>query len=423
MKHIDTTRASRSDMNTIADVVDSGLCIGCGLCAYSDAIKQTRHSVKAAQSIPVITDANRNDQFAFAICPGKGYKIIEEGKRLYETAKYDLHLGYSYKEYVAFSNDRKVLANASSGGIMSHIAIYLLDQNIVDRVLTTYFSYGDEPRTVCTLAASRNDILRSQGSKYCPVDLSESIREIKANGYRVAVIGTPCQIAGVRNIQRLDPSFNDKIVITIGNFCGGIKSYKNINLLAERHRMSPASVRFFRFRGGGQPGSLQIEDDFGRQIERPYPKYVGLTGVSKHLRCHLCVDATAELADIACGDAWLPRFLQDANPWSIILTRSKKADDLICDMIRRQLITIGQISQNEIRFSQRENLHSKKVRQNSRYYLYRMLGFQLPFFDGGYADTEIRLWTELKIFCKHRAKQLLERLHLFPIIYKLLKHS
>ena len=408
-------------MNNIDDVVKSGLCIGCGICAYSDAVGKTQYSDKRAQNVPVITKNNKNDDLAFALCPGKGYNIIDDSERLYSPAKYDMELGYSYNQYAAFSNDMEVLANASSGGVMTQIALFLLDRQIVDRVLTTHFTYTPEPRTVCILATCKDDILRSQGSKYCPVDLSTAVREIKRSNYRVAIIGTPCQIAGIRNIQKQDPSFRDKVTITIANFCGGIKSYDNISLLAKRKGINPASIDFFRFRGNGQPGSMLIKDNLGRAVEVPYPSYVGLNGLSKHLRCHLCVDATGELADIACGDAWLPRFLNSPHPWSIIITRNKSADGVIAAMIQDGILTVDPVTSEEIKVSQRENLASKKVRQKSRYYLYRLLGFELPLFDGGYADNRINLWTEVKVLAKHKLKYLLEILHLFPLVYRLIK--
>lgn len=408
-------------MKTVDDVVKSGLCIGCGVCAYSDAIGQMTYSNARAQHVPLITIANKRDPFAFALCPGKGYDIIAEAEQRYPASSYDIRLGRTNGRYAAYSNDSEVLRNASSGGVMSQIGIYLLERNIVDLVLTTQFTYGGEPRTVARLASSRGDMLRSQGSKYCPVDLAEAIRDIRDGPYRVAIIGTPCQIAGIRNIQKHDPSFNSKIVFTIGNFCGGIKSYKNIALLAERRGIEPSKISFFRFRGNGQPGSMRIEEESGKTAEVPYPQYVGLNGISKHLRCHLCVDATGELADIACGDAWVPRFLDDVHPWSVVLTRSKVADDLIRDMIRENVISTTPIAHEEVLFSQRENLRSKKVRQKSRRFLYRRLGFHLPSFDGGYIDNRIDVWTELKVFFKHRAKGWLEAVHVFAFARRVAK--
>jgi coenzyme F420 hydrogenase subunit beta len=411
-------------VNNIQDVVETGLCIGCGICAYSDAIGAMHYSGKHAQSLPILTATNRKDFLAFALCPGKGYNIIEESSGLYGPAPYDLDLGHVDSCCAAFSNDRDVLANASSGGLMSQIAIYLLENDLVDRVLVTNFTYDSAPRAACMLAGSKSEILNSQGSKYCPVDLSSAVREIKHSNYRVAVLGTPCHIAGIRNIQKHDPDFREKVVITIANFCGGVKSYRNLDLLTSRHGIAPRAVTFFRFRGNGQPGSMSISDQAGKTVEVPYPKYVGHTGVPKHLRCHLCVDATGELADIACGDAWLPRFQGGKNPWSIVIARNAKAAEIVQAMIQQGIITAAPVSLDEIRRSQHENLASKKTRQKSRQYLYRLLGRAIPYFDGGYRDNPLVLSTEIKVFVKHSVKHLLEKTKLFYLAYKLVKrHS
>ncbi|HLN56059.1 MAG TPA: Coenzyme F420 hydrogenase/dehydrogenase, beta subunit C-terminal domain [Bacteroidales bacterium] len=406
-------------MKDIREVVKSGLCVGCGLCSFSDAIGGTTFSKKHDHYIPLITDENYLDKLAYEICPGKGYNIVESSGERFPDTQYDTELGHIYGNYAVCSTDPEILKNASSGGIMSHAAIFLLESGIVDRVLTTHFKYDSGVKTMCILASSRRDILASQGSKYCPVDLSEAVKEIKNNYYRVAVIGTPCQIAGIRNIQKIDRKFDEKIVITIGNFCGGIKRFSNINLIASRKGIDPSGINYFRFRGNGQPGSMKISDTSGRSVEIAYPKYVGLTGISKHLRCHLCVDATAELADLACGDAWLPRFLEDANPWSVVITRNKIADDLIKEMKKRNLIKVQEITPDEIRTSQHENLTSKKKRQKSRYFLYKKLGFKIPAFDGGYHDTPIDVLTEMRVFTKHKVRSLLEKMHLFGFVYRL----
>jgi coenzyme F420 hydrogenase subunit beta len=408
-------------MNNLQDIVKDGLCVGCGICTYSEQIDKTIYSEKHNQNIPLLTSENVHDKVAYNICPGKGYNIIEDSKSLYGSADYDLDLGHVYDRYAAFSNDREILQKASSGGIMSHIAIYLLENKIVDRVLTTGFSYGKEIRTVCVLSASREDVLSSQGSKYCPVDLSEALKEVKNNNYKVAIIGTPCQIAGIRNIQKIDPAFDRKIFLTIANFCGGFKNYNNINLIAKRNGINPNEISDFRFRGNGQPGSMLLKETKGKSVELPYPKYVGLNGIQKHLRCHLCVDATGELADITCGDAWLPRFLKDPNPWSVVITRTRKADDLMIQMRNDNKITTRSISLDEIKSSQHQNLRSKKTRQKSRFYLYKMLGYSIPSFDGGYYDSKIKLWTEITVFTKHTLKGFLEKVGLFYLFLKILK--
>ncbi len=93
-------------------------------------------------------------------------------------------------------------------------------------------------------------------------------------------------------------------------------------------------------------------------------------------------------------------------------------------MVRAQALTTAEVSLEEIKTAQRENLTSKKTRQKSRYCLYRLLGYSLPSFDGGYRENQLLLLTEFKVFLKHRFKRLLEQLNLFPLVHRMFKwHS
>jgi coenzyme F420 hydrogenase subunit beta len=228
-------------------------------------------------------------------------------------------------------------------------------------------------------------------------------------------------VAGIRSLQKEVRDFKDKIIITVGNFCGGYKDYKNIRQLAHMHGMDFKNVSYFRFRGGGQPGSLLMLDVTGNKIQIPYPKYVGFTGYSRHLRCRLCIDATAELADFACGDAWLPRFENTPSPWSIVITRNSFASGLIDQMIEAKIITAAHVTPQEAIDSQKLNIKSTKYRQTSRMRLHKMLGYKLPTFDGGYRKEQTGLRTELMVYLKHKLTLFLEKIGVYYKIYHRVK--
>ena len=139
--------------------------------------------------------------------------------------------------------------------------------------------------------------------------------------------------------------------------------------------------------GGGQPGSMRIEDDGGHAAELPYPAYARRTGFPTHHRCRTCVDAAAELADFACGDAWIPRFLQSGRGWSILLTRSEAADNVIAEMVKSGELNTDLVTIDEVLISQKGNLASKKYRQGAKRRLYVRLGLALPQYDGGFLDA------------------------------------
>lgn len=411
----------------LSDIIKNNLCIGCGLCSVDNNTQGTEFNKKNDCYTPKVY--NSYCKLASDICPGKGYRIVNTAKKLYydENVQYDLELGYIHSCWAVHTSDSKVLENASSGGMISSILLYLLYHGYVDKVSVTQFKCNNEGiKTESFLTNDPNEILKAQGSKYCPVNLEGLLKELHEYEGRVALVATPCSIAGIRNIQMECPGYiKADIVFTIANFCGGFKSYKNIKRLAEIHKVNIYDLKDFRFRGGGQPGSLRFVENGGKVAQTPYPLYVGLNGYSKMYRCHVCPDATGELADIACGDAWIPRFEKDPSPWSMVICRNTFATDLLSKMQHDGIILTQNVSLKEIKQSQRYNLASKKKRQKARMKLYTQLGYKIPFFDGGFNDVCTSMKTEWIVFFKHKLTFWAEKLGLYMFLYgrKKLKKS
>lgn len=404
---------------SLHDIVKSHLCIGCGLCTIDSNTKGSNFNKKNDCYTPKVYDKHCN--LALQICPGKGYEIVNIAKKRYdnENSQYDLELGYIHSCLAVHTSDTKILENASSGGIITSILLYLLNNKIVDKVSVTQFECNKEGvKTKSFLTNNPAEILKAQGSKYCPVNLDYLVKELHEYNGKVAIVATPCVIAGIRNIQNVCPDYiKSDIVFTIANFCGGFKSYKNIKRLAEIHQVNILDLKDFRFRGGGQPGSLRFVENGGKESQTPYPQYVGLNGYSKMYRCHVCPDATGELADIACGDAWIPRFEQDSSPWSMVICRSASATDLLSKMKEDKSIVTQDVSLQEIKQSQRYNLASKKKRQKARMNLYSRLGYKIPLFDGGFYDNCTSMKTEWTVFFKHKLTLWAEKTGLYMSLY------
>lgn len=414
-------------LKSITDVVKSKLCISCGMCAAVSPsgcvkMKESHSSGLILPEIPISLD-NTWTNYALDLCPGKGYPIIALAKKLFPDAPHsDPDLGAWHMAVAARCTDDRFLNNAASGGVMTGIAAHLLETGRIQGVVATKMSYGKPgPRTETFLARTVDDLLASQGSKYCPVPALEVLRRLLDLGNPVAFIGTPCQIAGIRMGQHMQSLPQDGIAFTIGNFCGGFRDLRETDTLIRRSGMHPEDVVSFRYRGGGQPGSMRIEDRKGKVVVLPYPEYVNRTGYVKLKRCRLCVDATAELADIACGDAWIPRFLESGKAWSLLLVRSTSAYIIIQEMISQGKLEISDVSVNEIKISQYHNLLSKKSRQAARRRLHRLLLSTVPEFDGGYPKNKGGLWLEMKVLLRHMIFSLAEKLHVFPLFAKLLK--
>lgn len=401
----------------IRDVIENELCLGCGICTYYgysvlyDRKKGIHKPLLEKKVDDTLTDI-------YDICPGKGYKINKMGKELCDSDNYCIELGYYLKNYMLHSSNEVVLNNASSGGIITEILMYLLKNKIVDKVLVTKFIYSENgPVAKAFLTDKVSEIYLSQGSKYCPVDISTSLRQIIDFDDSVAIVLPPCYVAAIRRLQIYDNALKSKIKFIISNYCGGYKDYRQINYLIKKYGFDLKTVEYFRFRGGGQPGSMIIKSP-NKQISIKYPLYMGETGYSKMLRCHFCVDATGELSDISCGDAWLDYALKDKYPWSVITTRTKNGDNVIRKMIDYGIIISKNISLNEVIESQKININSKKYRQSTRRRIYRSIGFKLPDFDGGYKKEYTSIMTEVIVFFKHRLNYIMQKAGLYRIIKK-----
>ena len=133
-------------MKNIRDVVKNGLCLGCGVCCFEDGLGEMRFSGKKGQFVPELSrSGSEKAAEMFAICPGKGYSIIEGARVLYDFGtSYSIELGYVHKIYAVHSNKGIVLEQASSGGIITELCLHLLAEKIVDKVVVTKFIYTDE---------------------------------------------------------------------------------------------------------------------------------------------------------------------------------------------------------------------------------------------------------------------------------------
>ncbi len=414
-------------MDSVHEVVKNSLCISCGACAvmYPDEIAGMNYQDKLGIFVPEVKNESDDAVFedAFSICPGKGYPIVKLAKMFgnYEITE-DVELGVSQGFFAAHSNDEEIKEKASSGGVMTAIANYLLEEGAVDGVIVTGIEYGENgPLPAPFIARTKADLLSAQGSKYCPSPSLLALKEVFETAGKFALIGTPCQIAALRLMQEKNRELKDKVVITIGNFCGGFRDFRDTKLLINRAGFETKNIAEFRYRGGGQPGYMFIKDKSGSEVKLPYPGYARMTGICKYYRCRVCVDATAELADISCGDAWIDRFLTEPdNAWSLIISRSSKATTILDEMNKRGLLTRESVSIEEIKLSQKGNLDSKKKRQSARRLFLGLIGSKTPDYDGGYFDESAGVLFEAKVTVSHWLFNFSERVGCYPLLSKLL---
>jgi coenzyme F420 hydrogenase subunit beta len=240
------------------------------------------------------------------------------------------------------------------------------------------------------VATTEEGIRAATGSKYCPVPANLRLREILDTDGRFALVGLPCHIHGLRLAQTRIPRLRDKVPVCIGLFCGLNMSPLGTRVALRRRGIRPEEVAELRYRGDGWPGGLMARLQDGRTYCEGLYSYFGDSFSAYEMaRCTLCSDALGELADLSCGDAWLPEYTEsDDRGTSIVLVRSGSGEGLL-DAVGRTALDLAPLSAAKAARSQGNAILWKKDWLQAKASLARLSGRQAPTYQQDLPDPRL----------------------------------
>ena len=212
--------------------------------------------------------------------------------------------------------------------------IAALKKGEIDGAIVTRMNPNSPLEPLTFLATTEEEIFEARGSKYCPVAANLSLREILSREGRYALVGLPCHIQGLRKAQLQNRKLRERVTISISIFCGLNMSPTGTRVMLHRYGISEKNVTQIRYRGAGWPGGLQVELEDGQSYAEPYRKYFDNHFMCYEMhRCNLCTDSFGELADISCGDAWLPEYEGiDDQGTSVVVVRSERGSEFLSSL-------------------------------------------------------------------------------------------
>ena len=262
--------------------------------------------------------------------------------------------------YAAFSKDREVRWNASSGGFVTQLLVDLLVDDIIDAAIVCDYR-DDALKPQAVIATTREDIVSAASSKYCPVPMNIVLKDIPVGRY--AFVGLPCHIKGLRLRQKIDPQIREMIKLTVGLFCNHTPDFNATKYLLQNLRIDQQDVQRIRYRGQGWPGIMQIVLKDGQvvQIENAWKTGFGKYFVPK--ACSSCTDMFSDYADVSVGDPWLKEYEFDTQGTTLAMIRDHHTEDLVKSCSG---LSLTPVSYETIYESQKDNFKIKKRRGGKR---------------------------------------------------------
>lgn len=332
-------------------IIDKDLCIGCGLC---EAILGKANAEMQLQSngffIPVIKKSDREkEKVVLRICPGVN---VLNDQRFGRNSRI---WGKILDAYQSFSTDNEIRTKSSSGGFISGIAVYMLDNKLVDAVLHVGGDSNDYRRNSIKLSKTREDILSCAGSRYAPaLVLKELIKFLKESNDSYLFIGKPCDISGLKNFLNEFPQYRDRFKFFVSIICAGIPSFNATQEVIDTFDHVKYPIRGLMYRGNGWPGYFSFTDALGKKRQMTYNDSWGrILGKKIHFRCKICPDGIGLQADIAVGDAWetkdgYPDFSEREGK-SLVLIRNHNALNLFNKVTEDKKVVSDRISIERIK--------------------------------------------------------------------------
>lgn len=378
--------------NTISEVVERDLCIGCGACAgICPRNHLTMHMGGDGAYAPCLQGAcPANCGVCLRVCPFAVDQVSETQlaeKVFPPEAQLDRHavLGYCGPAWVGHVAEGAFRAQGASGGLATWLLHELLATGRVDAVACVRPTATPDQLYTYQLCRTSADILTGSRSAYYPVELSSVIQSIRQQEGRVAIIGLPCVCKAVRLLMQVDRRLTARIPYLLGLVCGHTVTRAFTEYLADTHGLNHRTLRCWQSRGKdpAQPASnyyYQGADDT-RECRISFLPDVAQLWSAKAFTprpCLLCDDVFAETADLVLMDAWLAPYTQDWRGANIAVSRHAELTAIIEQGRAQQRLELQPLDLTRVEASQAGVVREKRQLLAHRLWVEQQAGRVIP---------------------------------------------
>ena len=343
---------------TISSVVEDNLCTGCGTCVAlcpNEAIEMVIDEKKGIY-VPELDGRKCNNcGICFKVCPGHEVDFKGLNLEIFGKEPEEILIGNYLNCYIGHATDHDIRYNSASGGLVTALLIFALEEGLIDGALVTGMKKDKPLEPDPFIARTREEIIGARGSKYCPVPANVALKEILEadEGERFAVVGLPCHVHGLRKAQRVNAKLRERVVVCFGIFCARTDSFLATEFILNWFGIKKKNVSRVEYRGRGWPGSMLVELNNGDVKVIPFNEYIIVHELFMFTpaRCRMCRDGLCELADISLGDAWGIE-LNDEKGTSLWISRTDIGETIMRKSIHADVSELEEIGKDTMIGSQ-----------------------------------------------------------------------
>lgn len=233
--------------------------------------------------------------------------------------------------YAAFSKDKYIRKNGSSGGIFQILAEDVLKKNgiVIGAAFDEKFILSHTP------IETYEDLDKLLGSKYVQSDMKNIYKYVKKELKErlILFVGTPCQVAGLKVYM----NGNDENLITIDFICHGVPSNKVFQkYIREIEEKTEKKISYYSFRNkenGWKNYNTKIiigQDEIIEQHNKNNYMKIFLWDIALRQSCYNCKFKLGnKYSDITIGDFWgienMPQIIKndDTGVSAVIINTNK----------------------------------------------------------------------------------------------------
>lgn len=315
----------------IADVIQRGLCIGCGACV--DLCPYFRsYRGRTANLFPCTLPGGK----CYAFCPRAEVDLDELSRHFFGHPYSDDPLGTYLSIKIARNRHHDRQASFQAGGTVSALICLALENRDIDvAVLTDREGLLPVPR----LITNPNDVFQCASSKYTAAPTLSAFNKAVREGYgRIGVVATPCQVLGIAQ-RRLNPmdekDFVDSAALVIGLFCTWAIDFRAFEAYASGC-FTAGKIKKMDI----PPPPAEVMEIYldNEKVEFPLNDIRGLIPPG----CSYCCDMTAEFSDISVG------VLEGHSDMNTLIIRTKRGEDFVKQAQERGYLHVEEMPREKL---------------------------------------------------------------------------